>query len=297
MAKRYGSAAAFKTALEAHLRKRANEVGTPFQTVQLKFVMERLLARLFREPQPPWLLKGGFAMDLRFRPKARTTKDVDLSVSLTVAGAEPDFGGAFRDLLQEAADADLGDHLVFRIGAPRTELTNAPAGGARYPCEAVLVGKVYAKFHIDVGVGDSLVGKPEQLTGDDVLSFAGIGPAAALAIPAAQQFAEKVHAYTYPWTGRVNTRTKDLVDLVLLIERGSLDADEVRRAIRETFASRGTHPVPASLPRPPTQWAADFPGMAREAELSTADYVEAYAVLDRYWASHGLGGKERGDGT
>jgi hypothetical protein len=58
----------------------------PFQTVQLKFAMERLLARLFHAPDPPWLLKGGFAMDLRFRPKARTTKDVDLSVSLATVG-------------------------------------------------------------------------------------------------------------------------------------------------------------------------------------------------------------------
>lgn len=291
MAKQYGSATAFKAALEAHLRTQAKKRGAPFQTVQLKFVMERLLARLFRERQPPWLLKGGFAMDLRFRPKARTTKDVDLTVSLTVVGVKPDFAVALRDRLQAAAEAELGDHLVFRIGAPRTELTNAPGGGARYPCEAILAGKVYAKFHIDVGVGDALVGVPEQLTGDDVLSFAGIGPAEALAIPAAQQFAEKVHAYTYPWTGRVNTRTKDLVDLVLLIERGGLDVNLVREALTQTFSVRGTHPIPETLPRPPQQWSADFEAMAREAELSTLECERAYEVLHRYFELHGLIGK------
>ena len=208
MAKRYASATAFETALEANLRKRAAELKPPFQTVQLKFVMERLLARLFHATNPPWLLTGGFAMDLRCRPKAQTTKDVDLSVPLAVVVGEPDFSGSFRDRLQEAAGIDLGDYLTFRLGLPRSELTNAPGGGARYPCEAVLAGKAYAKFHVDVGVGDSVIGEPERLIGDDALSFVGVEPAVALAIPAAQQFAEKLHAYTYPWTGRVNTRPR-----------------------------------------------------------------------------------------
>src|SRR5437016_113586 len=163
MAKQFGSAAAFKASLEAHLRKRAAEGNVPFNTLQLKFVIERLLARLFRDSAPPWLLKGGFAMDLRYRPQARTTKDVDLSVSLLAFQASANLPAAIRDRLQEAVDVDLGDYLTYRIGEHRQELTNAPKGGGRYPCEAVLVGKTYAKFHIDVGCGDALVGEPERL--------------------------------------------------------------------------------------------------------------------------------------
>lgn len=202
MAKQFTSPTAFKASLEARLRARAAELAVPFQTLQLKFVMERLIARLFHAADAPWLLKGGFAMDLRFRPKARTTKDIDLSVTLVSGRAT----GEFRDRLQTAADADLGDHLSFRIGELKAELTNAPQGGGRFPCEAVLAGKVYAKFHLDVGLGDAVVGEPERLTGDDLLDFAGIGPAVAFAIPKAQQFAEKVHAYTFPcgWGGRPN---------------------------------------------------------------------------------------------
>ena len=285
MAKEFKSAAAFKSSLEARMRSRAKERGVPFQTLQLKFVMERLLARLFRVAEPPWLLKGGFAMDLRYRPQARTTKDVDLSVSLTATLRPKDL----REKLQEAADADLGDYLRFRIGELKSELTNAPAGGGRFPCEAVLLGKTYAKFHVDVGIGDALVGEPEKLTGDDLLEFAGLTPAVVYAIPKAQQFAEKVHAYTFPWSGRLNTRTKDLVDLVLLIERGPLRADEVRSALAATFQTRGTHPLPAVLPPPPSDWAADFPGMAEEAGLSTTDYLAAYASLSDYWERNTLG--------
>jgi hypothetical protein len=251
--------------------------------------MERLLARLFRSPDPPWLLKGGFAMDLRFRPHARTTKDVDLAVSLATLEPGANLIATLRDRLQEAVDHDLGDCISFRIGEPKQELTNAPKGGARYPCEAVLVGKVFARLHIDVGCGDALVGEPERLVGDDLLSFAGIGPATVLAIPKPQQFAEKLHAYTFPWVGRVNTRTKDLVDLVLLIERGLPEPDDIRKALEATFTTRATHPLPTALRPPPNEWATEFIGMAGEAGLSTTDYVEAFAILERFWSSHGLG--------
>lgn len=289
MAKRFGSAAAFKAALEEHLRKKASERKIPLPTLQLKLVIERLLARLFLSPDLPWLLKGGFAMDLRFRPQARTTKDVDLSVALTSEVVAVDFSGAFRDRIQEAADVDLGDYLTYRIGTPKQELTNAPRGGARYPCEAVLVGKTYAKLHIDVGCGDALVGEPERILGDDLLSFAGIPPASVLAISKAQQFAEKVHAYTFPWSGRLNTRTKDLVDLVLLIERGIPDAAQIHSALRATFSTRATHPLPASLDPPPKAWALDFPVMAAEAGLSTNDYLDAFSILKSFWTAGSLG--------
>lgn len=289
MAKTFGSAAAFKASFETRLRKVAAERAVPFSTLQLKFVMERLLARLFQEPNPPWVLKGGFAMDLRFRPRARMTKDVDLAVSLVSAVPGESTLDTIRDRLQEAVEIELGDSLSYRIGPPKQELTNAPHGGARYPCEAILVGKSYAKFHIDVGFGDVQVDNLDRLVGDDVLSFAGIAPVIALAIPTSLQFAEKVHAYTFPWSGRVNTRTKDLVDLVLLVERGPREIPELREALRSTFVKRGTHPLPGSLPKPPESWSRDFPDMAVEAGLTTHDYLEGFAILELYWIEHSLG--------
>jgi Nucleotidyl transferase AbiEii toxin, Type IV TA system len=288
MAKHFRSAAAFKTSLETHLRKWAKQSTLPFQTMQLKFVMERLLARLFHDGNPPWLLKGGFALDLRFRPKARTTKDIDLSVSLEAAKGAGAGAAAMRDRLQIAADIDLGDHLVFRIGKAKHELTNAPGGGARYPCEAMLAGKVYAKFQIDIGIGDAVIGTPERLVGDDLLSFAGIAKATVLAIRTAQQFAEKLHAYSFPWKGRENTRTKDLVDLVLLIERGPPDPAEIRQAIATTFATRATHAIPSDLPTPPKAWATEFSGMAAEAGISTTDYLVAFGVIAAFWTDTSL---------
>jgi len=289
MTKQFSSAAAFKASIESHLRKRATERGVPLATLQLKFVIERLLARLFHESKPPWLLKGGFALDLRFRPRARTTKDIDLSIALQTQGNPSKLIDVVRDQLQLAVDREFGDFLVYRIGSPKRELTNAPGGGARFPCVAFLIGKVYAKFHIDVGFGDALIGEPDQLTGDDLLDFVGIPAATVFAIPKHQQFAEKVHAYTFPWGDRLNTRTKDLVDLVLLIERGELDLNSVRNAVVATFEKRGTHAQPVDLAPPPKEWKADFAPMAVEAGLTTENYLDAFAKVSEFWKANGLG--------
>jgi hypothetical protein len=288
VAKQFKSANAFKTSLEGRLKAVAEERKVPLHTLRLKAVIERFLARLFHAPDSVWLLKGGFALELRYRPRARATKDVDLAIGLGViqdeAERSPD---RLRERLQEAAEVDLGDYLLFLIGAAQQELAGAPLGGARFPCEAVLDGKSYARFHIDVGCGDPVVEPPEALTGEGLLGFAGVGPAQVLAISRPQQFAEKVHAYTFPWVGRTNTRTKDLVDLVLLIETGPPELGRVVKALRATFATRNTHPLPASLSPPPESWKEDFATMAAEARISTRDYLEAFAVLKRFW--DGLG--------
>lgn len=288
MTKHYESAQAFKTSLEARFRTRSKEHGVSIQTLQLRFTIERLLARLFHDPDPIWLLKGGFAMDLRFRPRARTTRDVDLSIPLVPPPSEAGLLVDLQKLLQMAADIDLGDHMSFYFGEAQHELTNAPAGGARFLCEARLAGKVYSRFHLDVGCGDVPTSRPEQLTGDDILSFAGVEPAVVLAIPKSQQFAEKIHAYSFPWTDRENTRTRDLVDMLMMIERSPPDVDETREAIRATFGTRDSHPIPPRLNVPPTSWEREFARMALEAGLSTTDYLVAFERVAAFWTANSL---------
>jgi len=279
----YDNPESFRQALQARLRNVAADRGVSVQDLQLRFLMERLIARLFHEPAPPWILKGGFAMELRYRPRARTTRDIDLTISDANEGQLDDRINEIREKVQEAAAIALGDHLNFRVGSARGELPGAPAGGARFPIDALIAGRTFGRFHLDVGFGDPISGDPEELIGDDLLAFAGIAPARALAIPKAQQFAEKLHAYTYRWTDRVNTRVKDLVDLVLFIERGELDPAAVVSAVHETFARRGTHPVPDTLDPPPSSWTDEFPPMAKQAGLTVTDASTAFARLTEYW--------------
>jgi hypothetical protein len=137
--------------------------------------------------------------------------------------------------------------------------------------------------------------QPDWVDGSPFLSFAGI-PAARVALyPPAQQFAEKAHVYTFPWQDRDNTRVKDLVDLMLLVDSGRLEPDHVKRALGATFETRKTHPLPPRLPEPPPAWEESYVALAQELGLSALTLRAAHAHLEAYWQRWGLGQGEEAD--
>jgi hypothetical protein len=252
---------------------------------------DRLLARLFQVGQPlalPWVLKGGYAMELRIKA-ARTTKDIDLTMrSIFSSGNKKDDKKnlAVLEKLQEAAGFTSDDFFVYTIGEPIADLDAAPYGGARFPVEARLDGRIFVGFHLDVGRGDAVIEPLEVIEGRDWLGFAGIASPSLYMIPREQQFAEKLHAYTLPRQGAANTRVRDLVDMVLLIQSGTLAKAKVAEAIRITFDRRGTHAVPTSLPQPPTGWQKPYDALAKECGLSGV-LDDAFAMLDAYLSEGG----------
>jgi hypothetical protein len=288
----FSSPQAFRQSLEERLRQRAAARGLDVNGLRLKLLMERLLARLFDDQDPPWLLKGGYAMELRFRPRARTTRVLDLAMPPMGSSFELALG-LVREALQQAAARPAGDFLVFRVGDPTRLIEAAPEGGARFPVVVSLAGREYGRFHVDVGIGP-LVGEPELLRGDDLLAFAGVPAALARAVPRELQFAEKVHAYSRPWGDRINTRTKDLVDLLLLVDAGLPDIPALREALRVTFAQRPRQSLPEELPPPPVEWREDFAVMAEELQLPVRDLDAGFAVLTQFWRQRALGTPERG---
>ena len=161
MSKIYANAEAFRNALEDRLRTVAQERGVQIQGLRLKVAIERLLARLFVEKDPPWLLKGGYAMELRFRPKARTTSDIDLVSRTDRANATlPARLAAAHETLRAAAVTDPGDFFEFQIQQARSELQGPPEGGGAFPVIARMAGRDFARFHIDVGFGDAVMCVP-----------------------------------------------------------------------------------------------------------------------------------------
>lgn len=285
MTRRYENADALRRALMDRLRTQSLASGQPVNTLLTKVMMERLLARLFEDERGPWLLKGGYAFELRYRPNARTTRDLDLSV----LGAREESAKAKLEAvhvaLASAAALDLGDFMRFEISVARRELTAAPFGGATFPVQARLGDKPLGQFHVDVAFSEGSLGQVEELIGADVLGFAGLPPARVRAISKAQQFAEKLHAYTFPWAGRENTRVKDLVDMVMLIERETIDPNELRRAATAVFAARDRQALPAQLASPPAAWRERYPDLASQARVGARDVDAAFALLAAYWAS------------
>ena len=138
----YTSAAGFRAALEGRLNKLAVEEGIDLKRVRRQVAFDCLLRRLFASANAPWLLKGGYAMELRIKA-ARTTRDVDLALMrlpVPSSGWEGNVG-IILEMLREAGRMAPGDFFSFLVGEAVQDLDAAPYGGARFPIDARLAGR------------------------------------------------------------------------------------------------------------------------------------------------------------
>jgi len=180
-------------------------------------------------------------------------------------------------MLQQAAGVSLDDWFEFAIASPIMDLDAAPHGGARFPVEAKMYARIFARFHLDIGVGDVVLQPVELVECRDWLAFAGITRPSVRIISREQQFAEKLHAYTLP-RSTPNSRVKDLIDLALLVHAGELEPARVSSAIGATFARRGTHRVPRQLDPPPAEWFNQFAELS-ESCLAGANMSDAFETV------------------
>jgi predicted nucleotidyltransferase component of viral defense system len=261
----YKTATDFRRDLESQLKNIAKVKNTDLQRLRRKVAFDRFLARLFSQNEPKFFLKGGYAMELRLST-ARATKDIDLTCLERSKGKNDPISLVILDELRELTRTNLNDFFVYQIGEPQIDMENAPYGGARYPITSLIDGKVFVKFQLDVGA-DAVVAKTETFQGADWLSFCGIPCPTFTMISIEQQYAEKLHAYTVPRPQRINTRTKDLVDMVLLARMRAFDLSTLKEALRQVFKVRSTHTLPLTLNPPPSEWQLPFDKLARECAL------------------------------
>ena len=99
--------------------------------------------------------------------------------------------------------------------------------------------RIFARFHLDAGIGDVVSPPLETVVCRDWLGFDRIQPSRVRMIAREQQFAEKLHAYTLP-RNSANSRVKNLADMTLLIDSGGLDRQRVADALHLTSERRGT---------------------------------------------------------
>src|SRR5215831_395422 len=156
----YATAQAFRAALEDRINRLARERGVDHRRLRNQVTFEQFLARLFFEQtHPAWLLKGGFAFELRLGGKARATLDLDIAIPSPAQIAPPDAHQVAEivERLQQVVNRDLGDWFVFRLSEPLKDLTAPPYGGARVLVTTLLAQRIFCKFHLDIGLGDVVV--------------------------------------------------------------------------------------------------------------------------------------------
>ena len=254
---KYASAEAFRQALEDRLKVQARELGIDVNRLRKLVTFDRLLARLlFRGPES-WVLKGALSLQLRYPEQFRTTRDGDLGL-----WDNPGF------TLRTLESVDLGDFFGFAIETTPALEKLQDAVAVRYRVTSTLARRRFEVVTVDVAFGAPPVQPPTILQGSDLLSFAGIERLAIPTLSLEQHVAEKVHAYTRTYDGgRRSSRSKDLVDLIIVQANSLFVAGELRAAIRHTFSGRERQSQPASLPRPPADWERSYREYATEIDI------------------------------
>lgn len=271
---KYRTPVAFRHALEARL-KAAERDGVSVSRLRKRVVFERLLARLQTAAPDAWVLKGGFALELRLGDQARTTKDIDVDWVLNEDESVV--------LLLAAAATSLEDNFEFALerSQPGDDL---PGGGQRWIVTATVAGRQFERVSIDIGHSISPLLEPAMIVSSHLLDFADIEPVRVPALAIEQHIAEKLHAYTRIYArGARSSRVKDLVDMVVIAHTTIIDAEPLAGAIHEIFGRRATHPVPAAMPPPPKDWEQGWRKLAANvpagADLNSG-YVVARSLLD-----------------
>lgn len=218
--------------VRARLLNVAKATGTDFNLVLVRFALERLLFRLSTSAHSDrFVLKGALLFTLWYDLPHRATRDADL-----LGFGPSDTGsmaGVFRDIASVAAD----DGIVFdpasvRVGVIRKD---AGYGGVRVTLNGKLAN-ARCVAQVDVGFGDAVTPGPTDAVYPVLLDDL---PAPRLrTYPVYTVVAEKLHAIVV--LGMVNSRLKDYLDLVVIMERQALDEPTLALAIAATFQRRGT---------------------------------------------------------
>ena len=262
----YKTGAAFRAALGSRLLNESRHTGVPLVRLRKSVAFDRLLARLVANPQHEWVLKGGFALQLRlehaggFRP--RTTRAVDLHSNASRENV--------HRLLAEAARIDLHDWAQFDISVPTLPGHDEDAllhGALRSHVQMHVDGHLFEAFSVDIGLHDSLLMLPDILPLPPLLAFADIPTTCVPCHPLTQHIAEKIHAYARMYASGASTRVKDLIDLLLMAELDkALASNDLHYAIQHTFELQGAMP-PSRLPDPPSSWQKPYRELARQVGL------------------------------
>lgn len=272
MTDHYQDAEALRRALDDRIRNTARQEGVPHDRLRKQIAFQRLIARFAAVSTDSWALKGGAALIWRTGQQVRATRDVDANWF-----REP---SEFSTFLDTALDTDLGDSFLFEIGAP-SPLRGEADGGHRYTVTALLSGREFAAFHLDVNhvAGDT---RPVELVEVNVaiLEFIGRSRLQVPMISIAQQLAEKLHAVGRYYESERSSRPKDAYDTVLLIQTYPTPGMRtLREAVEATFTLRDDQ-IPLQAPKLPESWQADIEAYLDDFPI---DEVRTFVDIAKTW--------------
>jgi hypothetical protein len=276
----YDTPQALRMGLERRLLTRAEATGISLDRLRRRVVFERIVARLEVAEPGQWVLKGGMALEVRIADAARLTKDIDLGLRAPVAN-ESELHERLIDAL--SVDSD-GDGFVFTVAPPK------PLGQEsgewftwRSAVAASLAGKLFGGIHLDISPRAHELNETDRVQLPNSLDFAGFTTPVVEIVDVNRHAAEKFHAMLRDYGERENSRVRDLVDLVILIEQEALDTATVATRATDVWRERDNSSPPAALSTLPESWPSRYERLAADANLDTRSFAAAVALVNRLW--------------
>lgn len=214
-----------------------------------------------------FVVKGGVAIELRLRGRARATRDLDLTVHSPV--------GNLVEIIESAIEGEFNGFTFRRNGAAHV----MPNATIRIRIAAQYKSQSWTSVQVDASPSEL---PTENVEYTDSISMAEFGlatppPVPCLSLPV--QLAQKVHALTQPRSSIEDpVRTRDLVDILLLREFVT-DFRILKKACVAVFSVRLTH-----------SWPPEF----EDLEISEAEFARIAAAagsndIDLAEALHQIG--------
>jgi hypothetical protein len=269
----YLTPAATWSAIRDAARNGSAAKGLSVSDMQGLLLFDRFLARVFAVPDGAFVLKGGTRM-LAFIPTARATVDIDLETS------RYDVNAAVAHLEQLVGE-DIGDRLRFTLQKQDQRVASGDQPNismVSLTFQAVGIGqtiKIDLAVHNRAGVA-TVRADPEFRVplGREVASPEYV------MISTEEQIADKIAAMmerNHGGDGR-SSRAKDLVDLAILAEHSSCDADLLRRALLVQMEQRSLTPFTRVDASPVIQ--SGYARVAKRVAMLTLTWQEAEALTN-----------------
>jgi hypothetical protein len=221
-------------------------------------IMAGVLERARTADSPLFIVKGGVALELRLRDRARATKDIDIVLRDTTAN--------LADSLEDALTREPYQGFSFRRKGQPLLLDN---GAVNMEFGVAYKGQPWTSVTVDIARAEAGEAEVEWVDAIALTDALGVtGPAQLPCLPLRFHVAQKLHGMTLPpRPGKQNERFRDLVDLVLMDAMITHDYAALREACELVFRNRNTHSWPPDLSTVPAHWAQPFARLAEELEL------------------------------
>ena len=276
----YETPKALRVALEKRLLARSQGTGISLDRLRRRVLFERILSRLQAAEPGMWVLKGGMALEVRLRDEARLTKDLDLGLRAEVVDVVD-----LEERLIEALSSDpAGDRFVLSVGSVR-RMAHDDGGRSTWRAQvaATLAGTMFGGLQIDVSARADELDSTDLMTLPNSMEFAGIESPQVEVVDLQRHVAEKFHGMLKVFEDRINTRVRDLIDLVLLAERGLIQPALAAVAVRAVWEERGDR-LPAALPELSSTWDKRYAQLASDLDLDARTLPKAIVVVTTLWS-------------